>query len=159
MKKILCTLMIVVSFVTANAVEGDAQVTIPIKLQVVDGLKLNKSGDIDFGDVVINKGEVVSDPITLTATRSDSTAQAEIEIKFPKTLELTGQDSNNKIDVFPVFSNANGVEEDENNIIKKIDIAADADEATADIQAKMMLKGYETADDYEGTLEVTATIK
>lgn len=159
MKKILSTLMILAAFTTANAAVSDAtQLIINARLDIVDGLKLNRSGDIDFGDVAILNGETESDPITLTVTRSTTDSMEEIKVSIPRTIQLTGTKTSKTISAYPIFEDASGVVESGTDFEKTIQAAIGETDVTADIKVKMPLNGYETADEYAGTFSVTATI-
>ena len=48
MKKIMGVFMILSAVAFANSQDSGAELTIPVTLQVVDGVALNRSGDIDL---------------------------------------------------------------------------------------------------------------
>lgn len=152
MKKVMGVFMILSAVAFANSQDSGAELTIPVTLQVVDGVALNRSGDIDFGDVIIDAGEEVSDPVTITAKKPTGAGDTAVTISAPKYVTL---DSGDK--TIMSYTNFTGNVTDEGDTIS-VELPFDAgDEVSVELNSILQLTGHETAAEYTGHITLTAT--
>ena len=152
MKKIMGVFMILSAVAFANSQANSVELTIPVTLQVVDGVALNRSGDIDFGDVIIDAGEEVSDPVTITARKPAGATDTTVTISAPKYVTLDSGDES-----ITSYTNFTGDVRDEGDTVSVELTFGAGNEVSVDLKSKLNLTGYETVAEYTGRITLTAT--
>lgn len=150
MKKIFVLLMMVtsISFAASNP---DASLDLDVSLKVVSGIIINKSGDIDFGNVITKTGEVESDPMTLTVDKPSTDTATTVTISADEVVTLSSSEAG---DIVATIGFTNGTITGDK---ATFDASFSGDVATAEMKAILKLQGNEAAAEYTGAVTVTAT--
>lgn len=150
-KKGLAVLTMLIMNVVSMA--DTVTVDVPISVLVVSGLKMEKSGDINFGVIGIQEGVYESNEVEISVI-DPAGSSSEVEITMPRSIELNSPNGKSLV-VDTVFVDG-GETISGDNIKKSINLSSG--EGSLDIRVDMPLKGFETLGTYNGVIDITSTI-
>lgn len=130
--------------------------TVGVDFIISDSLTINASStNIDFGDVVVEAGEVQSSQVTLTVSGNDTTSLVSLSVDSMITLSSDTA----TLKFISDFSGADGTTSDNGNTLvwtANNAFAAPGDEWVVDFGGKFNLLGTEASGEYKGTATITA---